>query len=288
MKMRTRSIRLCFAGLFAVAVASPAQQLPVHSLVPGWNSVPLREVAQDVIYMPPQPGSPPQVPVLFLPGDGGWRGFAVDLANQLAAQGHPVYGLDTKKYLTSFTAANKHLTTRAITVDLHRLMRVLPMSGRKTLVMGWSQGAAMAILAAHGRRGHQEVLGVVALSLPQEAALGWHWKDTLLSLFRKRPGQPHFSVMEQVPGVAPVPIGLIHPSQDNFTTLEQEATLFRAAQSPKQLRVICGANHSFDDLRPKLWQTLEEVLDWVQQPHSRSASEIDESQMPCGSTSGLP
>lgn len=282
--MRVPAIRFWFAG-FAVAAASRAQQLPAHSLAPGWNSVSLRQVPQDVMYVAPQPGRSPLAPVLFLPGDGGWRGFAVDVANQLAAQGHAVYGLDTKRYLTSFTARNKHLTTRAIAGDLHRLLRVLPLAGRKALVVGWSQGAAMAILAAHGRQGHQEVLGVVALSLPDEAALGWHWKDTLLSLFRKRPGQPHFSVMEQVPGVAPVPIGLIHPSQDDFTPLEQEATLFRAAQSPKQLRVICGANHSFDDLRPRLWQTLEEVLDWVQQAHSRSESEIDESQMPCSAGS---
>lgn len=284
--MRVPAIRFWLGGL-ALAVVARAQQLPVHSFTPGWNSVSLREVAQDVMYVLPQPGSRAQVPVLFLPGDGGWRGFAVDVANQLAAQGHPVYVLDTKRYLTSFTAANKHLTTRAITGDLNRLLRVLPLSGRKALVVGWSQGAAMALLAAHGRRGHQAVLGVVTLSLPEEAALGWHWKDTLLSLFRKRPGQPHFSVMGQVPGVAPIPIGLIHPSQDNFTTLEQEATLFRAARSPKQLRVICGANHSFEDLRPRLWQALEEVLNWVQQVHSRSESEIDESQIPCRN-GGLP
>lgn len=284
--MRVPAVQFWFA-LFTVTAASRAQPLQVHSLVPGWNAVPVRDIAQDVMYVPPQPSSPVRVPILFLPGDGGWRGFAVDMANQLAARGHPVYGLDTKKYLTSFTAANRHLTTRAMAGDLHQLLRVLPTSGRKALVVGWSQGAAMALLAAHGRRGHQEVLGVVALSLPEEAALGWRWKDTLFSLFRKRPGQPHFSVMEQVPGVAPVPIGLIHPSQDNFTTLEQEVTLFRAAHSPKQLRVICGANHSFDDQRPELWRALEEVMDWVQQPASRSRSEVNESQMACR-TGGLP
>lgn len=41
--------------------------------------------------------------ILFAPGDGLWRGFAITIAERMAAWGFDGYGLDTKQYLESFT-----------------------------------------------------------------------------------------------------------------------------------------------------------------------------------------
>jgi len=43
------------------------------------------------------------VAVIFLPGDGGWRGTAVAMGRTIASWGYDVYGFDTKKYLAAFT-----------------------------------------------------------------------------------------------------------------------------------------------------------------------------------------
>ena len=276
-----RAIKQCVLWV-VFASGLLAQGPPPLPILPGWTSIKLRGIGQDLIYVPPAPGVTLQAPVLFLPGDGGWRGFAVELAEHLASEGHPVYGLDTKKYLTSFTAARGHLTVRSIAGDLHHLLAwMVPHHGAKVLVVGWSQGAAMALLAAHGRTGHRDVLGVIALSLPEEAALGWSWKDTLLSVFRKRPAQPHFPVAEQIPGVTPVPIALIHPSQDAYTTPNQVTAMFRLAKAPKRLRIICGASHSFAETRSELWQVLETILVWTRQPRPEDATPGEETQRAC-------
>ena len=72
------------------------------SLRPGAISLPVRGVPQ-AVYHYPGGGSPERPCVLFAPGDGGWRGFAVTVATQLAGWGYDVYGLDTKVYLEGFT-----------------------------------------------------------------------------------------------------------------------------------------------------------------------------------------
>ncbi len=241
--------------------------------VPGKNTVPLRSVDQDVIYLPPQPSSQTQPVVLFLPGDAGWRGFAVDLAQAMAALGHPVFVLDTKTYLTGFTNGQNALTTRQIGQDLRRLIRWIAPPQGKVIVVGWSQGAAMAVLAAQGRGGHHLVSGVVTISLPEEAALGWSWKDTLFSLFRKKPHQPHFLVREHLSAIAPVPLCMIHPGDDAFTSAGSERALYNAAEHPKRLVEIPGANHSFDLVRDSFWAALRRGLEWLAEPASSDDGE---------------
>ena len=237
--------------------------LRAASPVAGWNTVPIRGVDQDVMFVPgPTPQADPTA-VLYLPGDGGWRGFAVDMANSMAASGYSVYGLDTKKYLSSFTDGKKTLTTREMSRDLHALMRWIAPGNKKVLVVGWSQGAAMAVLAAQGRAGHRRAAGVVTVSLPKDAALGWSFKDTVMSIFRKRPDQPHFAVGEHLSAVAPVGLYMIYPQEDNFTEPDEERTLFRSAKEPKELVEIPAANHSFDQARETFWAALARGMEWA-------------------------
>jgi len=248
-----------------IALLAFAAHGEAASLAPGWNTVALRGVDQDVMYVPAQPSQGPNPVVLFMPGDAGWRGFAVEVTDHMAAAGYSVFGLDTKRYLSSFTNGKTTLTTRQMSGDLHRLLRWIAPDGKQVLVVGWSQGAAMAVLAAQGRRGHQQVSGVVTISLPEEAALGWSRMDTLMSLFRKRPNQPHFAVKAHIGSVRPVGLYMIHPGNDSFTTPDREQELFRVAKEPKELVVIPDAGHSFDEARESFWTALGKGLEWAGQ-----------------------
>jgi len=220
------------------------------------------------MFLRPPPGGLEVPKVLFLAGDAGWRGFAVDLAETIAASGYSVFGLDTKKYLTGFTNGNKRLTTRQMTGDMRALIEWMSPPGKRLIVVGWSQGAAMAVLAAQGRGGHRRVAGVLTIALPEEAALGWSWKDTLFSLFRKRPHQPHFQVREHLSSVAPVPLYMIYPDDDDFTPPDTERKLYRAAKQPKWLVEIPNADHSFVGARDSFWTALRRGLALVASPDS--------------------
>src|SRR5512134_3496723 len=102
--------------LKVAAVAGCACALAQAALHPGWNEVPIRDVPQDVLRIAtPSPGK--DTTVLFLPGDGGWRGAAKDIAEAIAGSGYDVCVWDTKRYLTSFTRGRSTLREEQIAPD---------------------------------------------------------------------------------------------------------------------------------------------------------------------------
>jgi type IV secretory pathway VirJ component len=82
----------------------------------GENSVAIREKEQRTYYYPAV-GSRLNRKVLFVPGDGGWRGFAIVVAERMASWGYDVYGLDTSNYLESFTHKDDHLREADVMSD---------------------------------------------------------------------------------------------------------------------------------------------------------------------------
>lgn len=91
--------RVLSVAVLLLAIASTAEVPPVA----GRNSVPVRGKAQTVHYYPATAAAPAACTVEFLPGDGGWWGLAIEMAEKMASWGCDVYGLDTKLYLESFT-----------------------------------------------------------------------------------------------------------------------------------------------------------------------------------------
>src|SRR5690242_15271847 len=113
----------------------------VLPLAAGTYPLTLRGKTQDFYRLPASGAA--RGTVLYLPGDGGWRGFAVEMAKTMASWGYDVYALDTKQYLMSFTGE------RTLTADEMR-RDMLEVAGQtksaRVLLVGWSQGAAMAAL----------------------------------------------------------------------------------------------------------------------------------------------
>lgn len=202
-------------------------------------------------------------PVLFLPGDGGWRGAAVAMSRTIASWGYEVYGLDTKKYLEAFSQDGGRLTLEELRGDVYAVAREIGQwRGRRVIVVGWSQGASMAVAAA-GVRGGPEIQGVITLGLPQTGLLSWDWKTALAVLARRDGGGPSFAVRPLMGEAAPVPVWMIHGGVDEYTTLEAERGLYAAAREPKHLDEIAGANHHFDGHGEALYGSLRKGLEWI-------------------------
>ncbi|MEP7362072.1 MAG: alpha/beta fold hydrolase [Acidobacteriota bacterium] len=200
--------------------------------------------------------------VLLLPGDGGWRGLAITIGEEVSRWNYDVYGFDTKQYLESFTESKKTLSESEMRADMHAIVEWIRARGAKSVtILGWSQGAGMAVLAAGEDAGRPD--GVVTLGLPESAVLGWNWKDTLAVIAHREPDEPHVAMKSYLADVTPVPIWMIHGTLDEFTTPEAARTLFSLASEPKRLVEIEGGNHHFDGKRDRLYQALREGLDWV-------------------------
>ncbi len=244
----------------AVALASASLLLAGAG---GFTSVPVRGMPQLLARMPPVGRLEPAV-VIFLPGDGGWRGAAITISRSMAAWGYEVFGFDTKAYLEMFSRNGAKLSQRQLALDMRQLAGgVRDVSTKPVILVGWSQGAAMAVAAASGAGGGGPIRGVVTLGLPDSAVLGWDWKATLAILSRRLPDQPTFRVKPLLSMTAPLPLWMVYGSEDEYTTPATARELFQGAVEPKRLREIPGANHHFDAHQDELFQAVREALRWI-------------------------
>ncbi len=201
--------------------------------------------------------------VIFLPGDGGWRGVAISMAKTIASWGYDVYGFDTKRYLEAFSEDGAKLSQDQMAIDMQALSEYVSSAAKKpVLLVGWSQGAGMAVLAASHNPSTPLIRGVLTLGLPRSAVLGWDWKATMAAVARREPDQPAFSVKPLLANRG-TPICMIYGSEDEYTNPENARDLFKAASEPKRLHQVTGANHRFDGHQDELYRLLKEGLEWI-------------------------
>ncbi len=233
----------------------------------GRNKVQVRGQSQDVYFFPSR-ATVAHGKVLFVPGDGGWRGFAVEIASQLQAAGYDVYGLDTRRYLQSFTD-NGGLKTSDIGGDFRQIVDWIRQgSSKPILFVGWSEGAGLALVAASDRRDKEQFSGVVAIGMTEDNILAWRWSDTLAEMQKKLPNEPTFPSSEFVGLVAPLPLFVICSSHDEYVTLEATRSLFSRAREPKKIVVIEASDHKYGGNTAEFFRTLKQSLTWIVQPGS--------------------
>ena len=145
MKSRTlQTVSLCVVATFCWSATAFA-----GTPSPGRNVVPIRGVRQEIDYLPAR-GTPLNQTVLFVPGVGGWRGWAVTIAETMASWGYDVYGIDTKTYLDGFSGSGT-LTEGEVTNDMCELADwAANGSGKRVTFVGWSEGAGLGVLGAAG------------------------------------------------------------------------------------------------------------------------------------------
>lgn len=255
--MNSRSFLQVLFGLLVL----PAF-LSVQPLAPGKKTPTIRGQAQE-IYFYPATGTRVNRKILFAPGDGGWRGFAVIIAQTMASWGYDVYGLDTKRYLMSFTGKTTLKETDVMN-DFRQLAQWITRgeSERITLV-GWSEGAGLCVLAAASPENKNIFNGLIAIGLTESNILGWRWIDDLSYITKKDPNEPKFLTADYLPAVSPLPLLMLQSSRDEYISPEAGKRLFSVAKEPKRFQVIEARNHRFDGNTDGFFKALREGLEWI-------------------------
>ena len=243
------------AMVLALSAASLAQTM-------GKNVVTVRGQKQEIYYYPAT-GPKLNRKVLFAPGDGGWRGWAITIAKQMAGWGYDVSGVDTKTYLSSFTGG-AGIKESDVMSDFYQIAHWMTNGGdeRVTLV-GWSEGAGLGVLAAAGAESKRTFNGLITFGLGDENVLGWRWKDDLTYITKSKPNEPTFLVSPYMVKIAPLPYLMIHSSKDEYVSLDEAKRLAAAAKEPKRVSIIQANNHSFDGNTDEFYRTLREGLEWM-------------------------
>ncbi len=256
MKLKWPSAALILCLLPAKAVAE---------LHPELNHVAIRGQQQNLYFLPAaKAGSESKGTVLFSPGDGGWRGFAISMAQHIAAAGYDTYALDTRVYLSSFTTKESTLSPSDVMRDYGELIRLIQGKNRApVLLVGWSEGAGLDLLAAVSAENIALIAGVVAIGLPARSILGWRSADTLTWITKKLPKEPTFASSDYL-GKVEVPFFMIHSRGDEFTPVSEAEQMFSLPNSRKRLVVINARNHRFDSARDEFLANLTHGLEWIQ------------------------
>jgi dienelactone hydrolase len=261
--MRRRVIfYLILIALLACSATTCTRPLPP----PGKNAPVIRGQQQDVYFYPAQGGVKNAQKVLFLPGDGGWEGLALDIADEMSKAGYDVYGFDTKRYLESFTTDAGTLKEEDAQRDLAQVAKWMQTRWRERVTLvGWSEGAGLVVLAAASPDNEAVFNGVVTFGLSNTAILGWRLRDDVTYVTGADPDEPMFRTNGYIPKVAPLPLCMIQSSGDQFIAKDEAEGLFAAAQEPKLYKAVQADNHAFAGNTEGFYQALREGLTWVNQ-----------------------
>ena len=205
-------------------------------------------------------------PVIVSSGDGGWIHLAPHVAEILSAKGFFVVGFDAKAYLASFTSGGTTLGSEQEPADYRVLAEFAARrTAKKPTLIGVSEGAGLSVLAATDPQTKAVIAGVIGLGLPDLNELGWRWKDSLIYLTHGVPNEPTFSAAAIVKNVAPLPLGAIHSTEDEFVPLTQVQRIMQGASEPKKLWIVKASDHRFSDNQPEFDRRLLEALTWVKE-----------------------
>jgi alpha-beta hydrolase superfamily lysophospholipase len=206
------------------------------------------------------------VPVVVASGDGGWIHLGPHVAEVLAARGFFVVGFDVKAYLERFTSRDTTLRPEDEPADFEVITGFAARGSRaKPILIGVSEGAGLSVLAAGDPRMKTQIAGVIGLGLPDRNELAWRWKDALIYLTHGAPNEPAFSTSTIVDRVAPVPLGAIHSTHDEFVPLAEVQHVLERAKEPKKLWIIKAADHRFSDNQAEFDRCLLEAINWINQ-----------------------
>jgi pimeloyl-ACP methyl ester carboxylesterase len=256
--MSLKSHRAATILLFLPVIA--AAQL--HS---GLNQIIIRGQRQNLYFLASENATSREKPrVLFSPGDGGWHGFAVSMAQHIAASGYDTYGFDTHAYLTSFTTKGSTLTPTEVMRDYGELIRDIQGDDHSPIILvGWSEGAGLALLATASHANAGLIAGVIGIGLPEQSILGWRTADTITLITKKLPKEPTFHSSDYLGKVA-VPFFMIHARGDEYTSVADAAQMFSRLKGPKRFVVVDASNHRFDGARDQFFANLNQGLQWLQ------------------------
>ena len=227
-------------------------------------AVPAHPVAADIL-------------VLYGSGDGGWFGAAVDMFTQFGREGYYAAGFSSRAFLNLERSSGELINSGQIADEYRQIIaQVRTMLGlatsTRTILTGWSRGAAFAVLVGADRSVQPELAGVIAIGLPDEEELRVR-SDSDEARFEgqgtRTPDRMRFDTYRLIPTLDAVPCAVIQSTRDDYLPAGQARVLFGADTTVRRLYAIDARNHSFSGGHTQFTVALGDALHWLV-AHSRS------------------
>ena len=211
-------------------------------------------------------GAPSGAPlVLYVTGDGGWRGADPLVFRTLVQWGYPSAGMEARGYLDHLGDLDEKATPRRLARDyasiLARARHELGLAPATPVVLvGFSRGAGLAVLAAGQASLRASVAGVVAVALTDE-------EDEVRLEPEAAAPEPHpadaINPYHLLPRLGSLPVAVIQSTRDRYVTAVEARRLFGADTATRRLLAIESDGHTFGGARDTLLEALQSSLRWI-------------------------
>ena len=211
-------------------------------------------------------GEPSGAPlVLYVTGDGGWRGADPLVFRTLVRWGYPSLGMEARGYLDHLGDLDETASPRRLARDYASLVararhELGLASSTKVVLVGFSRGAGLAVLAASQHSLGASVLGVVAVALTDEEG------DLRLEPEGELPAHDPANTINPyhlLPRLGSLPVAVIQSTRDHYVTAADARRLFGADTPSRRLVAIESDGHTFAGARDKLLEALRASLRWI-------------------------
>jgi hypothetical protein len=133
--------------------------------------------------------------------------------------------------------------------------------------VGWSEGAGLGLVAASDSPNQKILEGLLAIGIPRENILEWHWKDIAAALAKTVPHEPTFKSADFMARVSPLPLFMIASTSDEYVSQETTSELFGVARRPKNLVIVAARDDKYSGNTEGFFRALQEGVSWIELQH---------------------
>jgi fermentation-respiration switch protein FrsA (DUF1100 family) len=198
--------------------------------------------------------------LVYATGDAGWWGKDRAIYTQLSQWGYPVVGFSAREYVHHL--GKDALLPREVASDYEAIIRRaatslgLPATIR-TVLVGKSRGAGLAVAAAGAQQLRPQLAGVLAVGLTGEEEY----------VHRLRQARPRQLVMLQtysyLPQLGSIPVAVIQSTRDGYVPAEEARRLFGPDTLSRELVAVESGDHNFSGALDRLYEEMERSLQWL-------------------------
>jgi fermentation-respiration switch protein FrsA (DUF1100 family) len=214
-----------------------------------------------------QPGTPL---LLYATGDGGWRGKDRDAYRHMVHWGYPVAGFSAPAYLSHLGFVSGTTTPARLASDYQRLIEYAKQAlslpdDTRTILVGVSRGAGLAVAAAGRQEVRAGLAGVMAVALTKEEEYVWHYRVRRRQARGELPTRElvMFDTYGSLGRLRSLPLAVIQSTRDNYLPAADARKLFGPDTELRRLYPIEAENHSFKGARDALYAQMAASLSWI-------------------------
>jgi hypothetical protein len=271
--MRSHRVSVWFIGALILGATGCAARMPHVAVATQSRSIVRVQHRWLLLHLSRPPVTSPRRPlVVFVTGDGGWRGKDLDAFNHLIEWGYPVVAFSAPDYLNHLARAADSVHPAVLAndfagvIDTARTNFGLPPAGPVVLT-GVSRGADLVVVAAAQRALSAPVTGVLAVALTKEEEYVRHHRHGRRH-GRAAPDDSDWVMAEPyalLPDVQ-APVCVIQSAHDEYVPASEARSLFGPDTPTRRLYAIASRNHSFSDARDDLYEAMRTSLAWLAAP----------------------